>query len=96
MTKLALFLMCILSILSGCAHGSHEITVAVAGKKISLDSEKCLLNVDNKTLNIEMKPRCYFIRGDTGKEAGINHKKHNVSINQSFLQYFNLCRYRCG
>lgn len=73
MAKLALFFLSIILILSGCAHASQEIAVMVAGKKISLDSDNCLLNIDGKTLSLEMKPRCYFVVGDSGKEVGIKY-----------------------
>ncbi len=61
MNKLSIFYLGVIFILSGCAHASLEEGV-VSGKKISLDSETCLLTIDNKTLKIEMKPKCYFVK----------------------------------
>lgn len=51
----------VMFILNGCAHASLEEGV-VAGKKIALDTEACLLTIDNKTLKVDMKPRCYFVK----------------------------------
>ncbi len=59
--KLNIFFLSVMFFLSGCAHASLEEGV-IAGKKLSLDSEKCMLTIDNITFNLEMKPRCYFVK----------------------------------
>jgi hypothetical protein len=59
--KLSIFYVSLIFLLNGCAHASLEEGV-ISGKKISLDSETCLLTIDNKTLIIEMKPKCYFVK----------------------------------
>ncbi len=62
----------IMYILSGCSHASvekHEIE----GIKLSLDSEKCSLNVDGKTFNIEMKPKCYFVKRSGAEFVGVKY-----------------------
>ena len=61
MSKLNIFYVSVILLFNGCAHASLEEGV-VAGKKISLDTEKCLLTIDNKVLKIEMKKKCYFIK----------------------------------
>ncbi len=70
--KLKIFYVSVILFLNGCAHASLEEEV-IAGKKISLDSEKCLLNVDNKILNIEMKPRCYFVKHSSSGKIGVKY-----------------------
>lgn len=73
MAKHSLFFLSMVLVLSGCAHASQEKSLMVAGVKVSLNSESCSLSIDNEILNIEMKPRCYFVAGDSGKDVGVKY-----------------------
>lgn len=70
--KLSIFYVSVIFFLNGCAHASTEEKM-IAGKQISLDSEKCVLIIDNKILNIEMKPRCYFVKHSSSGKVGVKY-----------------------
>jgi hypothetical protein len=71
--KLSILLFSLIFVLNGCAHASQQKEIEVSGIKITLNSENCLLNINGKTLKIEMKPRCYFAIGDSGKDVGVKY-----------------------
>lgn len=48
--------------LSGCASTSLLEKVEIEGFEISLDKQKCLLAVDNKSLKIQMTSMCHFVK----------------------------------
>lgn len=58
-------------LLCGCSAVSAE-QYEVDGVRISLDSAKCLLKVNDKTLSVEMKPSCYVVKHNGG-EAGVKY-----------------------
>ena len=72
MKRINIFCFGFICILSGCSHASVEEN-EIAGVKISLDSEKCSLKLDDKTLNIEMQPKCYFVKNSATESIGIKY-----------------------
>lgn len=81
MKKSSIIYFCFVSILSGCSHAAvekHEIS----DLKISLDIKKCLLKVDGKILNLEMQPKCYFVKDSSTGTVGI---KYYSDINSHVL-----------
>jgi len=60
--KLIIFNFVVMLFLSGCASTSLLEKVEIEGFEISLDKQKCLLAVDNKSLKIQMTSMCHFVK----------------------------------
>ena len=59
------------TLLCGCSAVSAE-QYEIDGVRISLDSAKCLLKVNDKPLSVEMKPKCFVVKHN-GSEAGVKY-----------------------